>query len=200
MPDNEVDIIAEFGTAIERFQTAWKAYADAISPERMEREIELDRHVQEKLSYYNDPVNPRHPKVIRVANEIGADMLLLDHSWQVTGPGRVIAARKAVDERLQAMTAELALVLETLRPLPPPTVETLTDITEEDLSAWAAVRTNAKEKVDLAGTQGVVLAHAFAALLEASVHAIDLRTNASSTMTATRRYGLTRSSRPPSSL
>jgi hypothetical protein len=178
MPENEVDTIAEFGAAIERFDAAWKAYADAINPERMEKENKLDRQVQERLSYYNDPANRRHPKVIKVANEIGAEMLLLDYSWKVTGPGRVIAARKAVDERLQTMTDEMKRVLETLRPLPPPTIETLMTITQADVNAWTAVRTDAQEKVAVAATQGIVLAHAFAALLEASVDAINLRTNA----------------------
>lgn len=179
MLENEVDRIAEFGAATERFAAAWKAYADAIGPERMEKEIKLDRQVQERLSYYNDPANSRHPKVIRLANEIGAEMLLLDHSWQVTGPGRVIAARKAVDERLQTMTDEMKRVLETLlRPPPPLTIETLMTITQADVSAWNAVRTDAQEKLAVAATQGIVLAHAFAALLEASVDAIDLRTNA----------------------
>jgi hypothetical protein len=179
MLENEVDRIAEFGAATERFGAAWKAYADAIGPERMEKEIKLDRQVQERLSYYNDPANARHPKVIRLANEIGAEMLLLDHSWQVTGPQHVIAARKAVDERLQTMTDDMKQVLETLlRPPPPLTIETLMTTTQADVSAWTAVGTDAQEKLAVATTQGIVLAHAFAALLEASVDAIDLRTNA----------------------
>lgn len=174
MPENEVDTIAEFGAAIERFHAAWLAYADAINPERKDKETKLDKRVEERLSYYNDPANPRHPKVSKVANEIRAEMLLFDFFWKVTGPEHVIAARKAVDERLQTMTDELRRVLEAIRALPAPTIETFA----QTHAAWTAIRPNAEQKLAVAATQGIVLAHAFAALLEASVDAIDLRTNA----------------------
>lgn len=178
MPENEIDIGAEFGAAIERFHTAWKAYSDTIQPDRVEKDKELDNNVLERLKYYNDPENPRHPAVIKRANEIQADMLLLDYSWMVTGPKRVLAARVAVDERLKSLTAELRLVLETLSALPPLTIETVATITQADIGAWTAIRTEAEQKAAAAATQGIVLAHAFAALLEASVDAIDLRINA----------------------
>ncbi len=178
MPENEIDISAEFGAAIERFRTAWNAYADTIKPDKVEKEKELDHNVLERLNYYNDPESPRHPDIIKSANEIRADMLLLDFSSMVTGPKSVLAARVAVDERLKILTAELRRVLEALPALPPLTIETLTKITQADVGAWTAIRTEAEKKAAAAATEGIVLAHAFAALLEASVDAIDLRTNA----------------------
>jgi hypothetical protein len=105
-------------------------------------------------------------------------MLLLDFSSMVTGPKSVLAARVAVDERLKILTAELRRVLEALPALPPLTIETLTKITQADVGAWTAIRTEAEREAAAAATEGIVLAHAFAALLEASVDAIDLRTNA----------------------
>lgn len=178
MHENEIDINAEFGAAIQRFRTAWKAYADTIKPDKVEKEKELDHNVLERLNYYNDPENLRHPDIIKPANEIRADMLLLDFSSMVTGPKSVLAARVAVDERLKILTAELRRVLDALPALPPLTIETLTTITQADVGAWTAIRTEAEKKAAAAATEGIVLAHAFAALLEASVDAIDLRTNA----------------------
>jgi hypothetical protein len=178
VPETEIDISAEFGAAIERFRIAWKAYADTIKPDKLEKEKELDHNVLERLNYYNDPENPRHPDIIKLANEIRADMLLLDFSSMVTGPKSVLAARVAVDERLKILTAELRRVLEALPALPPLTIETLTKITQADVGAWTAIRTEAEREAAAAATEGIVLAHAFAALLEASVDAIDLRTNA----------------------
>jgi hypothetical protein len=178
VPENEIDISAEFGAAIERFRTAWTAYADTIKPDKVEKEKELDHNVLERLNYYNDPENPRHPDIIKRANEIRADMLLLDFSSMVTGPKSVLAARVAVDKRLTILTAELRRGLEALPALPPLTIETLTKITQADLGAWTAIRTEAEKEAAAAATEGIVLAHAFAALLEASVDAVDLRTNA----------------------
>ncbi|HUN77801.1 MAG TPA: hypothetical protein VMU32_02655 [Solirubrobacteraceae bacterium] len=178
MPENEIDISAEFGAAIERFRTAWRAYADMIKPDKVEKEKELDHNVLERLNYYNDPKNSRHPDIIKLANGIRADMLLLDFSSMVTGPKSVLAARVAVDERLEVLTAELGRVLEALPALPPLMIETLTKITQADVGAWTAIRTEAEKEAAAAATEGIVLAHAFAALLEASVDAIELRTNA----------------------
>ena len=178
MPENEIDISAEFGAAIERFRTAWRAYADTVKPDKVEKEKELDHNVLERLNYYNDPKNSRHPDIIKLANGIRADMLLLDFSSMVTGPKSVLAARVAVNERLEVLTAELGRVLEALPALPPLTIETLTKITQADVGAWTAIRTEAEKEAAAAATEGIVLAHAFAALLKASVDAIELRTNA----------------------
>jgi hypothetical protein len=178
MPENAIDISAEFGAAIERFRVAWTAYSNTMEPGKVEKEKELDDNVQERLSYYNDPENPRHPDVVRLANEIRAEMLVLDFSAAATGPKSVLGARVAVDERLKALTAKLSGVLEAL-PAPPPLMfETLTRITQAEVGAWAAIRTEAEKEAAAAAAEGIVLANAFAALLEASVDAIDLRTNA----------------------
>jgi hypothetical protein len=200
VPDNKININAEFGVAIERFRIAWKAYADTIKPDKVEKEKELDHDVLERLDYYNDPENPRHPDIIKSANEIRADMLLFDSSSVVTGPKSVLTARVAVDERLEILTAELRRVLEALPALPPLTIESLTKITPADVGAWTAIRTEAEKKAVAAATEGIVLAHAFAALLEASVDASISEPTPSSTMSVTRRYGLTRSLRQLSSL
>ncbi len=178
MPENAIDICAELGAAIERFRVAWKAYADTTEPGKVEKEKELDHNVQKRLSYYNDPENPRHPDVLRLANEIRAAMLMVDFSSAVTGPNGVLAARVAVDERLTSLTAKLRDVLEALPAAPPLTIETLTKITQAEVAAWTAIRTEAEKDAAAAASEGIVLAHAFAALLEASVDAIDLRTNA----------------------
>jgi hypothetical protein len=178
VPENAIDISAELGAAIERFHVAWKAYADTMEPGKVEEEKELDNNVQERLSYYNDPENPRHPDVIGLANEIRADMLMLEFSSAVTGPGSVVVARAAVDERLTRLTARLSAVLGALPAPPPLTIETLTNITQAEVAAWTAIRTEAEKEAAAAASEGIVLAHAFAALLEASVDAIDLRTNA----------------------
>jgi hypothetical protein len=178
VPENEIDISTEFGAAIERFRIAWKAYSDTIKPDKVEKEQELDHNAVGRLNYYNGPENPRHPEIIKLANGIRADMLLLDFSSMVTGPKSVLAARMAVDERLEILTAELSRVLEALPAPPPLTIETLTKITQADVAAWTAIRTEAEKEAAAAATEGIVLAHAFAALLEASVDAIELRTNA----------------------
>lgn len=178
MPKNEIDISAEFGAAIQRFRTAWEAYADTSKPDKVKKEKELDRDVLKRLDYYNDPENPRHPDIVKPSNEIRADMLMLEVSSMVTGPKSVLSARAAVGERLKILTEELEQVLEALPALPPLTIETLTKIRQADVSAWTAIRTEAEKKAAAAATEGIVLGHAFAALLEASVDAIDLRTNA----------------------